>query len=63
MLMEPIGTGERPITVFGNDPLCEDIEGCEIVWLPEGGNPEGTELCVCGGMAWIFDPWIYYDED
>ena len=63
MLVEQMGEDERPITVFGNDPLCEDIEGCEIVWLPEGGNPEGTELCVCGGMAWIFDPWIYYDED
>lgn len=66
MLMEPIGSGERPITVYGNDPLCENTEGCELVLVePDGGpyGPPAVELCVCGGLAFLWDPWIYYDED
>lgn len=60
MLMEPIGSGERPITVYGNGEQCEDIEGCEIV---NNCETEHEDLCVCGGLAFMFDPWVYYDED
>ena len=56
ILMQDIGGDIRPITEMVE---CEE-NGCDIV---NNAETDYEDLCVCGGLSFLWDPWTFYDED